>query len=84
MEFIGWDDQGRQLFAAEKRCPIHNKGLLELYQSNVPGCSRHSGNQDKHYTERSPRLLAAYEAARSARFEHGEIPRVPRGKPRKQ
>jgi hypothetical protein len=31
----------------------------------------------------TPRLLAAYEAARSARFEHGETPRVPRGKVRK-
>ena len=27
--------------------------------------------------------LAAYEAARSARFEYGETPRVPRGKPKK-
>lgn len=31
----------------------------------------------------SPLLVRGYEAARSARFEHGETPKVPRGKPRK-
>lgn len=30
-----------------------------------------------------PRIIEAYRAARSARFEHGETPRVPRGKPKK-
>ena len=30
----------------------------------------------------NPRLVNAYRAARSARFEHGETPKVPRGKPR--
>lgn len=36
------------------------------------------GPSDKDYNTASPRLRAAYLAARQARFEHGETPRVPR------
>ena len=32
------------------------------------------GNGDKCYAELSPKLYRAYNAARSARFEHGETP----------
>jgi hypothetical protein len=38
------------------------------------GCSAQTGN--KGYCTDSPLILAAYEKARSARFEHGETPRV--------
>ncbi len=36
------------------------------------GCLRTGGNLDKGYNYSSPRLMAAYERAMSARFEHGE------------
>lgn len=65
------------------------------YWSECPGCGKlgigFSGWSERVCSCRdayktgydSPRLLAAYAAARSARFEHGETPRVPRGKLRK-
>lgn len=40
------------------------------------GCGCHPSS-DKTYNVGSPRLMAAYIAARSARFEHGEKPRKP-------
>jgi hypothetical protein len=40
------------------------------------------GKGKGHDARMHPRLLAAYDTARSARFEHGETPKVPRGKPR--
>lgn len=57
-------------------CPVHGSEL-------VSGCPRISPNRDKGYTHDATRLRSAYELARSARFEHGETPKVPRGKPRK-
>lgn len=41
---------------------------------HLPGCKATTG--DKGYNWDSPRLTAAYAAARSARFEHGETPHV--------
>jgi hypothetical protein len=41
------------------------------WRPNVGGCPT-SEHGDKGYTFDAPRILAAYEAARSARFEHGE------------
>jgi hypothetical protein len=38
-------------------------------------CPRGPGNHDGGETPDHPRILAAYAAARSARFEHGETPR---------
>lgn len=37
-------------------------------------CSDFKRDDDKHYSGDHPRILAAYRAARSARFEHGESP----------
>lgn len=42
----------------------------ESYDRTVAGCPRMDG--DKGYTGDSPRLMAAYAAARQARFEYGE------------
>jgi hypothetical protein len=41
-----------------------------------PGCKAMTG--DKGYAANTPRLRRAFEAARSARFEHGEKPQVTR------
>jgi hypothetical protein len=49
-------------------CPTHGK---ELQRDK---CPTHGGNFDKGYNAGSPRLIAAYTAARQARFEHGETP----------
>lgn len=47
-------------------CPTHGKE----YERDT--CPRHGANFDKGYNSGSPRLIAAYTAARQARFEHGE------------
>jgi hypothetical protein len=47
-------------------CPVHG------FPPNLSGCPRSGGNNDKGYNGDSPRLIAAYTAARQARFEHGE------------
>lgn len=44
----------------------------ESYDGKTPGCPRSGGNRDKGYNGGSARLVAAYTAARSARFEFGE------------
>jgi hypothetical protein len=44
----------------------------ESYDGKTPGCPRSGGNRDKGYNGGSDRLVAAYVAARSARFEFGE------------
>lgn len=54
------------------RCPVHG------FPPNLKGCPRTGGNNDKGYNGDSSRLVAAYTAARQARFEHGE-----HGAPRK-
>jgi len=58
------DQLSQQLNAG---CPYHGHEFKD-------GCPRHSGNRDKGYNAGTPRLVAAYKAARQARFEHGEQP----------
>lgn len=64
-------------------CARYQEDMLHLRGTRAPcpthgasggpaGCKRHGGNLDKGYNGNSPRLLTAYVAARSARFEHGE------------
>jgi len=53
-------------------CPRHG------HNYSKEGCPRHGGNHDKGYNVATPRLIAAYTAARQARFEHGETPQVPK------
>jgi hypothetical protein len=63
-------DTGIALFLSGADGELHDTGTYY-----VPPLTTKSIN--------SPRLLAAYTAARSARFEHGETPKVPRGKPKR-
>jgi len=46
----------------------------ESFDGTQPGCPRISGNRDRGHTGDHPLILAAFEKARSARFEHGETP----------
>lgn len=56
---------GLEFEARADRLPCH-----------LSGCPRQSQWADKGYNGNSPRLIAAYEAAAGARFEHGERPGV--------
>lgn len=52
---------------------------------DCPVCSQDKGikiKKDKLDLTATPKILQAYAAARQARFEHGETPRVFRGKPK--
>lgn len=60
------------------QCPFCGKLGIEFHGRSdrldchdIDGCPR-SNHGDKGYNMATPRLLAAYTAARSARFEHGE------------
>lgn len=44
-------------------CPTHEAGARS-------GCPRHSGNGDKTYTPGHPKIVAAFDRGRAARFEH--------------
>lgn len=63
-------------------CPICERVML-TGGGNITGCPASGADDERRYTYgadmlprvTSPRLLAAYAAARSARFEHGETPR---------
>lgn len=57
-------------FITEEGCVLH--GI-----NGSKGCPRGTGNQDRGHNWDSPRLRAAYTAARSARFEFGEHGRWP-------
>jgi hypothetical protein len=46
-------------------CPTHGKDAKT-------GCPRRSSNGDKAYTPGHPKLVAAFNRGRAARFEHGE------------
>lgn len=52
--------------AADGKCPGHG-------EPKQVGCPR-SSHGDKGYNHETPRIAAAYAAARQARFEHGERP----------
>jgi hypothetical protein len=53
------------------------EGFAECTYHGIPRarkCRQYGLNDDKGYNDGHPRLIAAYRAARSARFEHGEKP----------
>lgn len=56
-------------------CPVCGKAVLKL-EGQVGHCPSVSADEDRidypNFAHETPRLQAAYEAARSARFEHGE------------
>lgn len=62
-------------------CPLCGRVVL-TGNGNITGCPASDHKDERRYTYganmlpriTTPRLLAAYEAARSARFEHGETP----------
>lgn len=68
-------------------CPCEEcSGKGEFWWISCIPCSRDKNikvRSAKYNPTKTPRLLDAYTTARSARFEHGETPKVPRGKPRK-
>lgn len=54
----------KQLWRAFIDRPLRESDFYE-------GCPRHGGNLDKCYTDSTTRIIAAYTAARQARFEKG-------------
>jgi hypothetical protein len=73
--YAGWDHgDGPYYFCECMECHsigFQYEGRAERNKHKV-GCNK--GFAHKMYTHDSPRILAAAEAARSARFEHGEVP----------
>jgi hypothetical protein len=56
---------------------IQFNGRSARNANHTKSCTLHTlpGHYDKHYNTNTPKLRKAFEAARSARFEHGETPK---------
>ena len=65
----GWDN-----YQAWCRCDMCGATDVQFMGWNGRNCKCHPSDRGCGAGERHPDLLAAYEAARSARFEHGERP----------
>lgn len=65
--WLGRDYCIEKIELAHTPCPTH--GFIW-----GPGCPYDSGNLDRGHNGDAPQIIKAYEAARSARFEHGEKP----------
>lgn len=72
-------------------CPLCKQACLVLLQgADGPStvycfCTKNRVTLKDRFVQayiKSPLMMKCYDAARSARFEHGETPRVQRGKPR--
>lgn len=53
-------------------CPVCGKFGIEFEGRGARVCPQHCPDSDKEYTANNPKILAAYDKARRARFEHGE------------
>lgn len=57
---------------ARKSPERYPEGCTDHGVGAITGCPLHSSNGDKTYTPGHPKIKRAFDAARSARFEHGE------------
>jgi hypothetical protein len=86
--FSGWDERLACKGSCNVCMEIARHGYWRAFTGEIQlVCKRHDTPHDgcyhrgKQSSWAAPRLITAYHAARSARFEHGETPKVQRGKP---